>query len=99
MDDFLRRLDEGFPIDGKDSKGNTLLHVACQNDHLDIVEILVAHGTGINAQNNTGQTAMHFAKYYEYDEIFSYLKSMGADDSIRNHDGFTCYEGLHEDED
>lgn len=42
---------------------------------------------------------MHFAKYYEYDEIFSYLKSMGADDSIRNHDGFTCYEGLHEDVD
>ena len=65
----------------------------------DIVEILVAHGADINMQNNTGQTAMHFAKYYEYDEIFSYLKSMGADDSIRNHDGFTCYEGLHEDVD
>lgn len=63
--------------------------------YIDIVEILVAHGADMNAQNNTGQTPMHFARYYDYHDIFSYLASNGADDSIRNNDGFTCYEGLH----
>ena len=79
MDEFLAMLDEGFPITDTDSNKNTLLHIACQNDHLDIVEICVAHGADVNAQNKTGQTALHFSRYYEYDDIFKFLIKNGAE--------------------
>eukprot|EP00948_MAST-09A_sp_MAST-9A-sp1_P001763 g1763.t1 len=99
MDDFLRRLDKGFPIDTQDVNGNTLLHIACQNDHLDIAQILILNGCDLNLKNNTGQTALHFAKYYDYEDIFQLLIQAGANDTILNNEGFTCYDGIHGDDD
>jgi hypothetical protein len=37
---------------------------------------------------------LHFAFGYGYTEAGEYLVKKGADDSIRNKDGLTCYEGL-----
>ena len=31
-----------------------------------------------------------------FDELAEYLQSKGADDSLRNADGLTCYEGLNQ---
>ena len=73
-------------------QGNTLLHTACQNGHLDIARTLCRKNIEINAQNIKGDTAMHFARYYDYDEIFRYLREQGADDALRNLEGETCYE-------
>lgn len=72
--------------------GNSLLHVACQNGHLDIVRMLCRKGISVNAQNSRGNTALHFSRYYDYSEIFRALRENGADDTLRNHDNETCYE-------
>ena len=72
--------------------GNSLLHVACQNGHLDIVRMLCRKGISVNIQNLRGNTALHFSRYYDYSEIFRALRENGADDTLRNNDGETCYE-------
>ncbi len=72
--------------------GNSLLHVACQNGHLDIVRMLCRKGISVNTQNKRGNTALHFSRYYDYSEIFRTLRENGADDTLRNHDSETCYE-------
>ena len=41
-----------------------------------------------------GQTPLHFLFNYHYTDLGSYLISKGADDSICNHFGYSCYEGL-----
>ena len=51
-------------------------------------------GANLNLQNLNGNTALHFLFAFNYRDVGAYLLSKGADDSIRNADGLTCYEGL-----
>ena len=37
---------------------------------------------------------LHYAQAYGFEELFDYFMSKGADDSLKNSDGLTCYEGL-----
>ena len=94
MEDFMRRIDDPkFDINTVDSCENSLLHIAAQNGHLDIVQILLERGIDVDAQNCSGQTALHFSKFYGYKSIYYMLKVTGnADDRIRNSEGKTCYE-------
>ena len=85
---------KGIDIDARNEHGNTMLHIACQNGHFSIVEILCGKGADLDAQNGTGQTAMHFSRYYDYHRIFNYLRQQGARNDIVNHAGRTCYDGL-----
>lgn len=41
--------------------GNTLLHVATQNEHGGVVEALIQGGAEVNAKNVLGHTPLHFA--------------------------------------
>lgn len=93
VDKLLRMIDFGeVDVDVSNHHGNTLLHVACQNGHLDIARMLCRKGISVDAQNCRGNTALHFTRYYDYSEIFRLLRESGADDTIRNQDGETCYE-------
>jgi len=74
--------------------GNTLLHIACQNGHKELIQMLVIRGADVNAQNHHGQTALHFAYTYSFVEIGEWLRKMGADDGLLNESGLCCYEGL-----
>jgi ankyrin repeat protein len=85
----------GFPINGEDGKGNTLLIIACQNSNKRMVEMLVARGANVNHQNAVGNTALHYCMSFDPEgQIGSYLISHGADDSIENIEGLTPYDGL-----
>ena len=93
VDKLVSMLDfDVIDINVVNHQGNTLLHTACQNGHLDIVRRLCRKKIALNAQNNSGDTAMHFARYYDYDEIFRYLRQQEANDTLRNNAGETCYE-------
>ena len=93
VDELLRLIDLGSVcIDLLNDQGNSLLHVACQNGHLNLVRLLCRKGIAVNMQNKRGNTALHFSRYYDYDQIFRFLRQAGADDSLRNDDGETCYE-------
>jgi hypothetical protein len=93
VDKLVRMLDFNvIDINIVNHQGNSLLHTACQNGHLDIVRRLCRKQIELNTQNNKGDTAMHFARYYDYDEIFRFLRQQGANDTLRNVAGETCYE-------
>ncbi|HET7152959.1 MAG TPA: ankyrin repeat domain-containing protein, partial [Candidatus Kapabacteria bacterium] len=48
-------------IDQKDSTGDTPLMLAARKSHASIVDMLLAAGADVNAQNNDGETPLHAA--------------------------------------
>ena len=91
---LMNQSDWNVPIDYQDDQGNALLHVVAQNGNKRIMKLCLRRGAMINIQNLVGQTPLHFAFGFGYNDAGNYLLSKGADDSIRNSDGLTCYEGL-----
>eukprot|EP00761_Pharyngomonas_kirbyi_P014150 gb/GECH01014180.1/.p1 GENE.gb/GECH01014180.1/~~gb/GECH01014180.1/.p1 ORF type:complete len:725 (+),score=163.05 gb/GECH01014180.1/:1-2175(+) len=89
-----KMLSEGLSPDSRDAHGNTILIVAAQNGHKEVMETAIHYGADLNATNRKGQTALHFCYTFGYTELGEYLLSQGADDKIRNNKGLTCYEGL-----
>jgi hypothetical protein len=86
----------GFPlsINVRDTFGNSLLSIAAQNGHKQMMKMLLKRHCDINAQNHKGQTALHFCFAYGYTDLAEWLISKGANDQLRNVFGLTCYEGL-----
>merc|ERR1711871_216936 len=91
---MLNQPDWSVPIEYQDDQGNTLLHIAAQNGSKRLVKLALRRGAQMDTQNLNGQTALHFAFGYAFDDLGSYMVSKGANDTIRNKDGLTCYEGL-----
>ena len=94
----IKRVEEslnlGFPVDGEDEKGNTLLLVACQNNNRRLVELLLVRGANINHQNAQGNTALHFALAFDPEGLLGeYLIEHGADDTLENVEGLVPYDG------
>ncbi|KAG2180715.1 hypothetical protein INT44_003722 [Umbelopsis vinacea] len=78
-----------------DETGNTGLHMACANGHLDIVKYVVEKLASldnvtqyINSQNEQGNTPLHWAALNGHLEIVQLLVgSFGADMKIKNKAG------------
>jgi hypothetical protein len=94
MEEEMNSPDFNLPIDFQDDAGNTLLLIAAQNGNKRIAKLLLRRGASINKQNMAGQTVLHYAQGYGFSDLFDYFMSKGADDTIKNADGLTCYEGL-----
>lgn len=95
---MLEHPDWTLPIDEKDSTGNTLLSIACQNNMKRIVKLCLRKGADINTQNINGQTVLHYCHAYGFKDLAKYLMSKDADDTIVNSANLTCYEGLSVDD-
>ena len=52
-------------IDQKDSYGNSLLLLACQNSLEDLVRIMISKGADPNATDSTGASCLHYPCYKE----------------------------------
>lgn len=79
----------------KDPKnGNTAMHIASQNGHLDIVNKLMAAGAPLNAQNGKGQTALHMSVEYDFYFVSKALVDGGADPNLTNEDGNKAILGI-----
>ena len=97
IEEMMNHPDWSLSMDYQDDTGNSLLHIAAQNGNKRMVKLCLRRGADLNAQNLSGQTPLHFTYSYGYAEVGEYLVQKGADDSIRNKDGLTCYEGLSAD--
>jgi hypothetical protein len=94
VENLVNQSDWEVPINYVDDQGRTLLHIVAQNGNKRLTKLCLRRGININAQTLTGQTALHYAFGFGFADLGEYLISKGADDSIRNSDGLTCYEGL-----
>ncbi len=75
INDFL---DQGFDINSKTNSGSTLLHIAAQNNYLDMANILLARGAEVNALTEDGWTPLHFAAQKGYEELVKVLIKAGV---------------------
>ena len=90
----MNQPDWNVSMDYKDEQGNTLLHIAAQNGNRRMIKLCLRREADINSQNLGGQTPLHYAYAYGYGEVGEYIIKKGGDDTIRNKDKLTCYEGL-----
>lgn len=82
---------KGADIESRDYGNNTILMMACQNGHVDIVNLLLQQGASLYAKNNDGEDSLYIAKraaknrshIKEYDEIVELLSSKVAEDKNR----------------
>jgi len=77
-----------------DDNGNTLLHIACQNNNRRIVKLLIKSGMEVNEQNSKGNTPLHYCSQYGFMQLADYLLAHGADDTIPNEAGLLPPQGL-----
>ena len=93
LKDVLECDSPAFHPDTSDSKGNSILLVACQNGLKRIAKLALKCGADINLQNGAGNTALHFCYMYGFgDTLGTYLLEKGADDAVRNRRSQTCYD-------
>lgn len=88
---LLQAVQQGVPVDLRDSQGRTSLHWAVDRGHMEIVEHLLSKGADVNAKDMEGQTTLHYATVCEREGIAKYLIEHGADPSSKDNDGVTPY--------
>ena len=87
-DEVNKILRMGVPVDTRDSNGNTILSIGCQNNSKRIVKLALRYGADMNAINLRGNTALHFCYKYGFGETLGkYMISKGANQNIRNDEG------------
>lgn len=81
----------------KDTNGNGLLHIACQNNNRRVVKLLIKSGISVNEQNHKGNTPLHYCSQYGFMQLGDYLLAHGADDTIQNENGALAPQGFGND--
>jgi len=72
-------LEKRFPIDAQDKDGNTLLIIACQNNHKKIVKMLMKQGADPKCANHKGRDAGYYARKYGYEAVLEDAKASAAE--------------------
>ena len=73
----------------KNSSGLTPLHLAAQNGHTEIVQLLLQNNADPNIQDNNGDTPLHFSSENDHTETVQLLLQNNADPNIQNNDDDT----------
>jgi ankyrin repeat protein len=75
-------LDLGWDVNLADEDGETALHLACLEGHLDIVHQLLRAGVEVNPQTDLGDTPLALATLQGHGEIVRFLLDQGADPNL-----------------
>lgn len=67
-------LDQGVDVNSTDEDGYSALQAAAENNYLEVVKLLVAHGADIHFKGQ--YTALELAEMAENQEIVEYLKGI-----------------------
>ncbi|XP_064390768.1 uncharacterized protein LOC135338524 [Halichondria panicea] len=91
VDEVERLLARGAPVDWRDNIGWTALHIACINNHPDVVKILTQQdGIDVNVQNTNKYTPLHHACYRGHLKCVQLLMATGQCDlGAVNNSGLT----------
>lgn len=71
-------LADGYNPDMKDEHGNTMMHVAAQNNLSKMVSLLSGFGASPSLMNKKGMTPLDFAELYKFQKLIVTLLSEGA---------------------
>jgi hypothetical protein len=67
----------------------TPLHIAAQQGHLTVVEVLLKFGASVDSQDECGRTALHIASYRGHEQIVTALLEHGSDINIMSKENET----------
>jgi hypothetical protein len=84
-----RLLERGANVNAVDDNGRTLLHVAVEYAHRDIVALLIRSGANVDAVDNYGWTPLHVAVEYAHRDIVALLLRSGANVDAVDNNGWT----------
>ncbi|XP_029036125.1 uncharacterized protein LOC117603560 isoform X5 [Osmia lignaria lignaria] len=76
-------------LNATDKKGQTPIHCACAEEHLEAVEVLIGLGANGDAQDNEGNTPLHVATRTRHTAIAQLLLKAGANTELTDEMGFT----------
>ncbi|XP_031771636.1 ankyrin repeat and death domain-containing protein 1A isoform X1 [Apis florea] len=76
-------------LNATDKKGQTPIHCACAEEHLEAVEVLIALGANVDAQDHEGNTPLHVATRTRHTAIAQLLLRAGANTELIDEIGFT----------
>lgn len=79
---LLALIDQGFPADTANDKGDSLLILAAYNGHTSLVRSLLARGADPNRVNDRGQTALSCSVFKQDEEITAALLEAGANPAL-----------------
>jgi ankyrin repeat protein len=78
-EEFRLLLELGAEVNTRAPSSHTLLMLACQGEHEDIVKMLLEKGAEVNARDQGGKTALWYAAEKGNPEIIQLLLDRGAD--------------------
>lgn len=81
---------KGAPLNEKNKDFLTPLHIASDNSHYDVMDVLLRHGTKVNALDGLGQTCLHRCARDDNVQACRILLSYGVDPSIISLQGYTA---------
>jgi hypothetical protein len=85
-------------VDCVDSaNGNRPIHIAAQNGHYELVELIIRKNADINAKNMKGNSALHMAIGYDYYSTAKLIIKAGGDLEMVNDMGVAAKYGLEGD--
>uniref|UniRef100_A0A1J3D067 Acyl-CoA-binding domain-containing protein 1 n=2 Tax=Noccaea caerulescens TaxID=107243 RepID=A0A1J3D067_NOCCA len=87
VENLLKCIENGIPVNARDSEGRTPLHWAIDRGHMNVAEALVDKKADVNAKDNEGQTSLHYAVVCEREALAEFLVKQKADTSIKDEDG------------
>ena len=67
-------LQEGLDVNSADEEGYSALHAAAENDHLEVVKLLVSKGADVD--HRSIYTALELAEMAGNKDVVAYLKSL-----------------------
>jgi hypothetical protein len=77
-------------VSSKDEKyGQTPLHVAAFNDHVDVAKLLLEDKADVNAKSNNGSTPLHLAAAKGNKDMVELLLDSKADVDAKDNDGWS----------
>ncbi len=68
-------IETGIDLEAKDNSGNTVLHLASEDNKLELCQILVKAGASLETKNGSGKTALELAKSNNHTELASFLQN------------------------
>ena len=74
-------------VSSGDENGYTAIHAAAAYGHKELVQLLLAAGADIHAQDNDGDTPLH---HCDMPEMAAFLISLGANPLAANNEGKTA---------
>ncbi|XP_015598972.1 ankyrin repeat and death domain-containing protein 1A isoform X6 [Cephus cinctus] len=80
----------GIELHDTDKKGQTAIHCACAEGHLEAAEVLIGLGANVDAQDNDGNTPLHVATITRHTAIAQLLLRAGSNTELPDEAGLTA---------